>query len=81
MLRYSVLPTLHKLEDKTGQRWSYRAVARESGLAVNTLIGLADGTTRRADLDTLAALLEFFRARGVDAKITDLVVESNGHAA
>lgn len=81
MLRYSVLPTLHKLEDKTGKRWSYRAVSRESGLAVNTLIGMAEGTTRRADLDTLAALLKFFRAHGVDAEIADLVVESNGHAA
>lgn len=66
-----------QLETHTRREWNWAEIARRVGIHPHTLRAMVKGERARVTLETLAALLAFFRQQGLPVTIADLVIESN----
>lgn len=80
-LSFALFNLKKQLEIKLGREISWAEVARGSGLHRNTIEKIQGNATGRVDLDTLAALISYFRAQGLHVTPDDLFrVEEIGQA-
>ena len=68
--RFAELVAAH--ERRTGRKWTYEDIARETGVGMSTLSAYANNKVRRFDAATLEPLLAFFGCEIADF----LVLES-----
>jgi len=61
-----------QLQLATGKEFSFSEIARQADLHRNTVERLAANKVDRIDLVTLAKLLLFFQAHGIDITVGDL---------
>lgn len=64
------------LQMKLGKELSWAQIARETKLHRNTIERIANNQTHRTDLKTIAKLLLFFRSKGMNVDISELLVVS-----
>lgn len=64
-----------QLEMKEDRNISWREIARDSGLNVDTLVDMANNKARQVHVRTLEKLLRYFRMRGMSITIADLFRE------
>ena len=74
-MRFNLFDIKLRLERTLGRDVSWAEVARDTGLHPNTVLNLANNKSPRADLDTLSALLRYFRGRGLEVGIADIITE------
>ncbi len=66
-----------RLEQVTGEEFSWTDIALDAHLHHRTVINLANNETKRVDLGTLERLLEYFTFKGLNLTIADFfIVES-----
>jgi transcriptional regulator with XRE-family HTH domain len=57
-----------RYESESGSPLTYREISEETGISTNTITLIARNKSRRADLDTINTLLEYF-SRKLDTKL------------
>jgi hypothetical protein len=74
-IKFNLLELIHTLEAKTGKRYGYAAVAAGTGGRVSrqSVRYLLNNPVERVELGTLAALIDFFKAEGMDVTPNDLL--------
>ena len=77
LIKYNLFALKNRLESKTGRPYPWTQVSDRSGIHINTIKNLVGNKTRRADLDNLAKLIEFFNAEGVPVTLSDLFTITN----
>lgn len=75
---FNLFELKQRLQLQLGEELSWSQIAREADLHRNTVERIANNRTERVDLATIAKLLLFFRARGMEVDVGDLIVESSG---
>lgn len=72
IVQFNLLSTLHRLEERRARRYTYQDIASVAGLNRQNIRHLLKSPPRRIDMDTLAALLDFFAAEGMPVTIDQL---------
>lgn len=69
MMRWRLAVLLGEYQEQTGHRLSYRALGQAAGLSKTTIAAMANNDMKRADLDTMDAILNYM-SKQLDRKLT-----------
>ncbi len=72
-ISFNLFNLKQQLHIESGEQVSYAQIARDTGLHRNTVERITSNDTTRVDLETLAALVSYFRSKGMNVGISDLV--------
>ena len=73
-MKFDLTRVKARLELLLGREVSWREISTATDIHYNTLYNIASNKQARADLDTLARLIEYFRTQGLDVGPGDLFV-------
>lgn len=77
-MRWHLKELIGRAESVTRTNITYREISSETGISTNTITQMATGKAKRADLETLDKLLNFFEKRiGEDLTTDDLLHHYN----
>lgn len=79
-IAFNLFTLKRQLEIRNGRPYSWKEIARATGIHRNTLQNIASNKTGGIDNGVLGNLLDFFAAEGMPVSLSDLFTVTSDHA-
>lgn len=80
-INYNLFSLKRELELKKQTEYSWSKIAVGSGIHRNTILNMANGRTRRVDLDIMERLVSYFADQGMPITVGDLFTVTEDDAS